>query len=522
MNTGRGSGKILLVLSFSMGMMACGALHDKANTGTTKPPNVIYIFPDQFRQFSLGFWSQADHKKFIQGNPDPVITPNLDKLANEGIVFSRAVSNFPLCSPYRGMLLSGMYPNRNGLTNNCRKDRSDVGLRSDAMCMTDVFSASGYEVAYFGKCHWVTTVPLFDENGNYVGSTDPPGGHYVNNYDTYIPPGPDRHNIDYFFQLLNDNHFNPKCYASDPRLVNGQEDGEIYRPGKFSSEVEADAIVKYLANEHEQRDSDKPFFLMWSLNPPHNPWTEESTYMQYFDQYTQSGTIILDTLLARENADSSIGHYAPYYFANVSAVDFFIGLVLDKLAELNLDKNTMVVFSSDHGEMLGSHGLRGKNVPEIESFAIPFIIRWSAELKHRIEDLILSVPDVMPTLLGLAGLAEHIPKDVQGVNHSDILKHPNEAKQERPSAALFIQGKSRGLYTGKYMFVVMEKDGKLDRAFYYNNETDPYQLHRIPYDQMDPDLRTKHRMELALRLRETSDRWYEEGVCEDFLKYGRP
>ena len=80
-----------------------------------KRPNVMIIFPDQFRQYSLGFWSQSENHKFIQGNPDPVVTPALDKLASQSIVFSRAVSNFPLCSPYRGMLLSGMYPDKNGL-----------------------------------------------------------------------------------------------------------------------------------------------------------------------------------------------------------------------------------------------------------------------------------------------------------------------------------------------------------------------------------------------------------------------
>ena len=81
-------------------------------------PNIIYIFPDQYRNYSLGFWSQGNNARYLQGNPDPVSTPALDNLAREGIVFCRAVSNYPLCSPYRGMLLSGMYPDHNGLTTN--------------------------------------------------------------------------------------------------------------------------------------------------------------------------------------------------------------------------------------------------------------------------------------------------------------------------------------------------------------------------------------------------------------------
>jgi arylsulfatase A-like enzyme len=290
---------------------------------------------------------------------------------------------------------------------------------------------------------------LFDEKGNYVGSTDSPGGHYVNRYDTYVPPGRDRHSIDYFFQLLKDDHFNPRCYSNDPKNVNGLKDGELYLPKRFSSELEAASIINYLSNTHNQRQQDKPFFMMWSLNPPHNPWTEESTRMEFYDQYTESGAVVLKNLLTRENADSSVGQYAPYYFANVSAVDFFIGQVLDQLADLGLEENTIVVFSSDHGEMLGSHGKRGKNIPEIEAFSIPFVIKWSKKLNHRIEDLILSVPDVMPTLLGLTGLEEMIPAAVQGINYSNVLISSEEADIKKPVSALFIQPSARGVYTGK-------------------------------------------------------------------------
>ena len=94
---------ISVILLFTSLFLSC-----THKTEEIKPPNVIFIFPDQYRIYSLGFWSQGDNDQYVQGKPDPISTPNLDKLANEGIVFSRAVSNFPLCSPYRGMLLSGM------------------------------------------------------------------------------------------------------------------------------------------------------------------------------------------------------------------------------------------------------------------------------------------------------------------------------------------------------------------------------------------------------------------------------
>ena len=478
-------------------------------------PNVMIIFPDQFRQYSLGFWSQNENARYLQGMGDPVVTPALDKLASQGIVFSRSVSNYPLCSPYRGMLLSGMYPDRNGLTTNCRSDR-EVGLKKDIECITDVYANAGYNVSYFGKCHWETTQPLFDKEGNYIGSTEEPGGHYVNRYDPYVPPGASRHGIDYFFQALKDEHYNPRVYSSDPMAIDGKKDGELHLPKRFSAELESEKIMDYLSNTHGQRNPDKPFFMIWSLNPPHNPWTEKSTYMDFFPQYTEQGEVNLKALLTHDNADSSIGHYAPYYFANVSAVDHFIGKVLDHLEELGLEDNTIIVFSSDHGEMLGSHGLRGKNVPEIEAYPIPFIVKWGNNFTHKVEDLIMSVPDVMPTLLGLSGIEQLIPEGVQGKNYASILLD-NESTVKRPNLALFINPNSRGIYTGKYMFVVSEKDGEFETAFCYDNEQDPYQMNRILASEMDQNLLKILKSDLHALLATTEDRWYAEGICEDFF-----
>ncbi|REE01149.1 sulfatase family protein [Marinoscillum furvescens] len=486
-------------------------------SSTDARPNVIFIFPDQYRNASLGIWSKPEYEGKIQGKGDPVVTPALDEFASEAVVFSQALSNFPLCSPYRAMLISGMYPNNNGVEANCRKDRK-ASLKSDIEGVTDVFANNGYDVSYFGKVHWLKNDPLFDEHGTYVGSTLPPGGHYINDYDTYVPPGPDRHGIDYMYQVIKDVHFDPYVYSSDPKLIDGKSDGEQHMPGRFNAEIESEAIIKYLEVTHKQRDPEKPFFMMWSLNPPHNPWTEESTKMEYFDQYTENGTPNLDKLLTHENADHEVGHYAPYYFANVSAVDYYIGRVLDKLEELDLDDNTIIVFSSDHGEMLGSHGKQGKNYPEMESLNIPFMIKWGDRLKHRVEDRIVSVPDVMPTLLGLAGLENKIPESVQGEDFSDLVVSAQETNP-KPEAALIMSYKYRGVFTGRYTFVVEEKGGKAKNVFCYDNEKDPYQLERIAPEQLDKELLKDLKTKLADLLVTTNDSWVERGIAKEYLNY---
>jgi arylsulfatase A-like enzyme len=504
----------IVALFFATIFISC-----EQKTEEQQAPNVIYIFPDQYRQFSLGFWSQDDNAKYIQGEPDPVSTPALDKLAKEAVVFNRAISNFPLCSPYRGMLMSGQYPHTNGLTANCHKNRT-IGIKADGKAMADVFADAGYETAYFGKCHWHQTRPVFDENGDYQGTTDPPGGHYVNNYDTYVPPGDPRLGFKYFFQTLRDSHSDPLCYSNDSVAVGGLKDGELYQPGIFNAKLEAEVLLDYLKNNRGQRDESKPFFITWSLNPPHNPWTEEHTDMRFFPQYTDDGEVNIDKLLVRDNANKKVGEYTPYYFANVSAVDHYIGMVIDQIEEMGETDNTIIVFTSDHGEMLGSHDLRGKLKPEAEAMNIPLIIKWGNKLKHRVDDLMLSVPDMMPTLLALAGLEEYIPEQAQGKNYAKVILNPESADVKEPESVLYMDYNSRGLYTGDYTFIVQTSDKvNFVSAFYYDNVKDPYQLHPITGDEMDMQLVENWKKDLVAKLKAIDDKWAQDKICDGYLNY---
>ena len=183
---------LIFVFSFSDCKTQDKKQSDRKVEVVEKQPNILIIFPDQLRRYSAGFWSEEPYKNHVFGEPDPVITPNIDKLAKNGVVFSNAISNFPLCSPYRGMLISGRYPEQNGIWNNCFIGRNE-SLRDDITTIPDLFYTAGYNTSYFGKCHWLKNDPVFDENGNYIGKTEFPGGQYVNKYDTYIPPGKSRH-----------------------------------------------------------------------------------------------------------------------------------------------------------------------------------------------------------------------------------------------------------------------------------------------------------------------------------------
>ncbi|WP_139958485.1 sulfatase family protein [Flavicella sediminum] len=511
---------ILAVLSIN-----CQSQKETKKEATFKKPNVLIIFPDQLRRYSAGFWSKAPYKDFVKGKSDPVITPNFDRLATNGVVFTNAISNYPLCSPYRGMLMSGRYPEQNGIWNNCKKGR-DHSLKDDISTIPDLFLKAGYNTSYFGKCHWLKNEPLFDKNGNYVGTTEAPGGHHVNAYDTYVPADK-RHGIEYFYQALKDEHFNPRIYSNDPDAIEGKKDGELHMPKIFSAKNEANKIISYLNNK-KYRDDSKPFCMIWSMNPPHNPWDDKNTDMESLHEHYDKDKFpnIDEKLVVRKNADLEVANYARHYYANVTSADKHIGRVLDELEKSGQLDNTIVLFSSDHGEMLGSHGATGKNTVELESLAIPFIIHWPKGLKTGISDIIMSVPDVLPTLMGLAGIANEIPKDIEGANYATLIQDEKNATIKKPEAALIMLGNSRGVQTERYTFCVEEnkkqwdtkKGSNVKSVFFYDNLKDPYQLNKIQAKDA-PEISKKLVTTLGYLLKKTNDPWFQERRYSDLIIY---
>jgi arylsulfatase A-like enzyme len=161
--------------------------------------------------------------------------------------------------------------------------------------------------------------------------------------------------------------------------------------------------------------------------------------------------------VVRGNASPEVAKYARNYFANVTSTDKYIGVVLDELEKMGILNNTIVIFSSDHGEMLGSHKKEGKNVIEMEAMAIPFIIHWPKGIKKGISDVLLSAPDVLPTTMGLVGLEANIPAVVQGFNFADLLKNPQNSKIKKPESLLLMLSHSRGVLTDRYTLCINEK-----------------------------------------------------------------
>lgn len=477
-------------------------------TKQPEQPNILYVFPDQFRGSAMAFWNSPDFDGTQRWQADPVVTPCLDAFAREALVLNRAVSTCPLSSPYRGMFLTGMYPERNGIISNCMAERPENTLNPNATCISDVLSEAGYECAYIGKLH--AEVPMKNDPAN--------PGYYVSDrrpeWDAYTP-AERRHGFGYWYSYGTfDEHSNPHYWDTE---------GVRHDPHEFSVAHETRKAIEFL----HKRDKKRPFFLCVAYNPPHSPYEDPSTdclpedYAHYKDQP-------LSALYIRENADTSLAK-APYirqYFSNVTSVDRHFGMLLEELRRLGLEKNTIVVFTSDHGETMCSQGTEDpKNSIWTESFNVPFLLRYPEKIRPRVDSVLLASVDIMPTLLSLSG--HEIPSSVEGRDLSSIFV---SGEGERPEAALYLRNVNgaadpdglyrhffpvaRGLKTARYTFeLALNRDYTLREVKLYDDLDDPYQLHNLDYRE-HRDLFDNLCGLLARKLSESADVWDREHILD--------
>ena len=484
-------------ITFKSNILAIGLLvsntavfaKSRNKSDDSKRPNILFIFADQFRRASLGFLGQ-----------DPVVTPNLDGLAKQGVFFSNAVSNHPLSSPFRAMLLTGKYPLSNGVLANCHSGRTEYGnyLKKEEVCFSDVLVNNGYSGGYVGKWHLDGPAPT--KKGEKIV------------WDTWCPPE-NRHGFSFWYAYgTHNNHNNPYYWTTNAA------ENEITTVNQWSPEHEADVIINYLKNSDNQRESSKPFALFWSINPPHTPFTQvpEKYKKQYAGQDFKS-VLNRPNVQFTDNKEVKRGDRgvergivkAADYFACVNGVDDQIGRVIAQLKKIGLYDNTIIVFTSDHGEMLGSHGLMYKNVWFNEAYDIPLIVHYPKKIKAKKDDLLISVPDYMPTMLGLVGLSNKVPATVEGKDYSKVFFNK---KITRPDKQLYFGADpedptsgARGFRNDKYTFAVV-KDDKGDKFYYlYNDKKDPFQT--INVWGQNKDLDKKMEAELAAMLLKMNDKW---------------
>ena len=453
-------------------------------------PNLLFVFPDQMRGQAMGFLGE-----------ESVLTPHLDRFAGEGYVSTQAVANYPVCSPCRAMFMTGMYAHANHVTGNCTSRSAPYGveLQEGDRCWSDILHDRGYSLGYFGK--WYLDAP----RAPYIDCANNRGDLKWNEW---CPPHR-RHGFDFWYSYgTYDVHTRPMYWDTDAAR-NG-----FHYVDQWGPEHEADLAIEYLQNAGGRyRDPDRPFALVVSMNPPHMPY--DLVPQRYVDLY---GDVGIEDLCRRPNIPPAGTEWGDYYRAKVrgyygmvSGVDEQFGRILRALGEQGLAEDTVVVFTSDHGNCLGIHNLISKNNPYEESMRVPLMIRWPGRIAPRRDDMLFSAPDLYPTLIDLLGLGEELPASVEGTSHAGILLG---GEGERPGSQLYQRipydkpawGR-RGIRTCRYTFVVDRMPGEPERCVLYDRVDDPYQLREISATR--PGVVRRLTDELQVWLQRTSDPWLE-------------
>jgi arylsulfatase A-like enzyme len=436
-----------------------------AADGDATRPNVLFLLADQWRAQTLGY----------AGDPD-VQTPHLDALQRESLDCLNAVAGVPVCCPARASLLTGQRPLTHGVFMN------DVSLNPRAETLAKVLGGAGYDTGYIGKWHL---------NGEGRSA--------------FIPRAR-RQGFDYWKVLECTHDYNHSFYYGD-----GPE--KLLWEG-YDAIAQTEDARQYL---RDHATSGKPFLLLLAWGPPHSPY--QTAPPEYRAKYRA------DTIRLRPNVPDAMEQKARTalagYYAHCTALDHCVGDLLKTLNETGLADNTLVVFTSDHGDLLGSHGGFNKQQPYDESIRVPLLFRWPQGLGRRGRRLeaLLNSEDIMPTLLGLCRVS--IPAAVEGTDYSDYLRggrDPSDGVSLIACPAPFGQwarragGREyRGVRTARYTYV-RDLDGPW---LLFDNLTDPYQTNNLVGQAEPVGMQSDLEAMLTRKLRESGDRFLP---AETYLK----
>jgi choline-sulfatase len=444
--------RILIIVMF--GLMINGLT--LAQEGKTKP-NILFIMTDQQNFFTM----KAYGNHLIQ-------TPALNKLADQSLVFQNAYVTQPVCAPSRGSLVTGLFPHNHGVINN------DYALSTDILTLPEMINDSEYQSAYIGKWHLGNEV--FRQRGfnTWVSMED---GYY----DEYSEGNDKNKRSDYHEWLVK------KGYS--PNLPNNNRFSR-----KFASKLPIKHCKPYFLQEKAieflENTGNQPFVMYVSFLEPHRPYTgplndlynpEEmplpSNFNDVFDDNDPSTyrKILTKTKELYGEDEKTYKELLAKYWGLVTQVDKSVGAIMDKLENLGLSENTIVVYTSDHGSMMGAHKLVSKDVMYEESVRIPYLLKYpSLGNKHRIVRERVSQIDIVPTLLDLLG--NSIP---EGLDGESLLPFLNV--EELYNKDVFIEWHKPNMRT------VISMDGwKLvmipnDKSLLFNLNSDPLETTNLYY-----------------------------------------
>jgi len=397
-------------------------------------PNVLFVFSDSHRARSLGCYGD-----------EQIATPHLDALAAEGLMLTTAISNTPLCKPYRATLMSGRLAHHTGILANDSEhnfyvDENDDWAPPSAATLAGSFSDAGYRCGYVGK--WHLSDPALDPGPGRLGFNDGwvAAARPVHVYDSWA------------------------YHLSATETFAGE--------GGFRPAIETDHALQFMTE-----DDDRPWFLMLSWGPPHEPFEAPAGFDEHAN--VEAPANVPGRKAGRHGSTS-----LPQYYGLIEALDVQFGRLMAALEQAGMADDTLVVYTSDHGTMIGSQGRMGKEVPYSESSNVPFVVRWPGQLAAgSTVTMPFGSADIFPTLAGLCGVP--IPDGLDGSDFSKLFLGDRRATQQEAVYMASYDGRVeswpgwRGLRTERYVYAA-QPDGPW---LLFDCTEDPDQMHNLVDDK---------------------------------------
>lgn len=456
-------------------------------------PNIIFICTDDQAQWTMG----------CSGNSQ-AYTPNMDRLAREGIYFENAFATTPVCSPARTSILTGQYASEYKIYDFIPKPghklydpNNDIGLKASAITFAEVLKREGYRTGLVGKWH----------QGHWAGKPD-------------LEFHPTKYGFEYFMGLPDGG-----CDPENPEL---EKDGKLQRFKGYSSDVLTTDALEYIRANRTQ-----PFLLCINYRAPHSPWlpvdpVDYAPYRNIEPAIPNPDYPDLDVDKVKKKMKE--------YLASVSEVDRNLGMILDELDKSGISNNTVVIFTSDHGYNMGHNGIEHKgngiwitrtkhpatqNLAENSrpnlydnSLRVPALIRWPAAIKPgSVSVRTISHLDWFPTFAEIAGAKIPADKIVRGKSivplWSRKVKKWNDDFYAEYSMIQYSKAYMRAYRTPKWKLVKDFLDPQRDEL--YNLEKDPGERHNL-MGKADPEIK-KITAELSnkilLNMKKTGDELYQ-------------
>ncbi|WP_281890521.1 sulfatase [Paenibacillus sp. YYML68] len=373
-----------------------------------KRPNILIIYTDQQRWDALG----------ANGNKE-IITPRLDRLASEGMNFDHYFVQSPICMPSRVSFLTGQYPSSLGITH------MGVPVPEDTVTLPRLLRNYGYRTGNIGKLHFLPHAnrdhrDIHPSYGfDHLEISDEPGC-YEDAYRAWVRrnyPGEEK---DISLGLPPATKIYQNLMVLDDGIEHPVREARCAHPFPGRSEITHTAFVAEQTISFIKRHQHEPWCCVAGIYSPHSPWVAPKEFLDLYEPDRLSlPEYAPDYEAERQRSgtctDEELRSVKHGYYAMISEVDYHAGRMLDTLEELGLQDNTIVIYTSDHGEFLGDYLRYGKSYPGPDCISrVPLIIRWPAGMVRSgqtISHLVEGV-DVVPTLLDSIGIP--VPEPLKG------------------------------------------------------------------------------------------------------------